>query len=140
MCEDVAFGPIYMGLSLKEVVERSMCALRQAGLEEYAGRMPHHLSAGEKKITIATVLSMNPEVLVLDEPWAGLDPRARRNLISLLGTLPQTMIVATHDMHLVRELSQRVVIMNSGRIVADGPTGVLLSDKALLEANGLELP
>jgi len=139
--EDVAFGPIYMGLSLKEVEERSMRALRQVGMEEFAGRMPHHLSVGEKKrIAIATVLSMNPEVLVLDEPSSGLDPRARRSLISLLDTLPQTMIAATHDMHLVQELFRRTVIMNGGRIVADGPTSVLLSDQALLEAHGLELP
>ena len=139
--DDMAFGPMYMGLSPKKVEERSMCALRQVGMEEFARRMPHHLSAGEKrKIAIATVLSMNPEVLALDEPSAGLDPRARKNLISLLSTLPQTMIIATHDMHFVRELSQRVVIMNSGRIAADGPTDVLLADKALLEANGLELP
>ncbi|MFC1935206.1 energy-coupling factor ABC transporter ATP-binding protein [Chloroflexota bacterium] len=139
--DDVAFGPIYMGLSPKEVEERSMCALRQVGMEEFAGRIPHHLSAGEKrKIAIATVLSMNPEVLALDEPSAALDPRARRNLISLLGTLPQTMIIATHDMHFVRELFHRTVIMNSGCIATDGPTDVLLVDKALLEANGLELP
>lgn len=138
--DDVAFGPMYMGLSPKEVEERSMHALQQVGMEEFAGRMPHHLSAGEKrKVAIATVLSMNPEVLVLDEPSAGLDPRARRGLISLLGTLSQTVVVATHDMHFVRDIFHRTIIMDSGRIVADGPTSVLLSDKALLEAHGLEL-
>ncbi len=139
--DDVAFGPIYMGLPQKEVEERTRYALRQVGMEEFAGRMPHHLSVGEKKkITIATVLSMNPEILVLDEPSAGLDPRARRSLISLLRDLPQTMIVASHDMHFVQGLSQRTVIMDGGRIVADGPTNVILSDKELLETHGLELP
>jgi energy-coupling factor transporter ATP-binding protein EcfA2 len=96
---------------------------------------------GEKKrIAIATVLSMNPEVLVLDEPTAGLDPRARRSLINLLRELPLTMLVSSHDMLMVRELFPRTVIMDEGRIVADGPTDVLMADTALLEAHGLERP
>ena len=96
---------------------------------------------GEKKrIAIATVLSMKPEVLVLDEPTAGLDPRARRSLINLLDELPLTMLVSTHDMLMVRELFPRMVIMDEGRVVADGPTGELMNDVALLEAHGLERP
>jgi energy-coupling factor transporter ATP-binding protein EcfA2 len=96
---------------------------------------------GEKKrISIATVLSMKPEVLVLDEPTAGMDPRARRSLIQLLDELPLTMLVSTHDMLMVRELFPRMVIMDEGRVVADGPTPALMNDVALLEAHGLERP
>jgi cobalt/nickel transport system ATP-binding protein len=96
---------------------------------------------GEKKrIAIATVLSMKPEVLVLDEPTAGLDPRSRRSLINLLRELPLTMLASTHDMHMVRDLFPRMVIMDEGRIVADGSTCQLLDDVALLEAHGLEKP
>ena len=110
-------------------------------MQKYADRLSHHLSVGEKKrIAIATVLSMKPEILVLDEPSAGLDPRARRGLITLLRELPQTMLVSTHDMLLVQELFPRMVIMDEGRIVADGVTGILMEDEALLEAHGLERP
>ncbi len=137
--EDVAFGPLHMGLPEAEVQERVAQALAQVGMAAYAQRLSHHLSMGEKKrVSIATVLSMRPEILVLDEPSAGLDPRARRQLINLLRELPQTMIVSTHDMQLVRELFPRMVIMDEGRVVADGPTAELLNDKALLAAHGLE--
>jgi len=99
------------------------------------------LSTGEKKrIAIATVLSMNPEVLVLDEPTADLDPRARRGLIDLLRELPVTMLVASHDLRMVSELLPRLVIMDEGRIVADGPTWELMGDEKLLAAHGLEKP
>lgn len=139
--EDVAFGPLHMGFTEAEVRHRVEKALHQVGMQGYAERLSHHLSVGEKKrITIATVLSMEPEILVLDEPTAGLDPRARRNLIILLKSLPQTMLVSTHDMRLVKELFSRMVIFDEGRIVADGPTDLLLDDAALLEAHGLELP
>ncbi len=139
--DDVAFGPIYQGLPTSEVRARVDEALRMVHMEAYVRRVSHHLSVGEKKrIAIATVLSMKPDVLVLDEPTAGLDPRARRALIELLRELPQTMIVATHDLPLVKELLVRTVIMDGGQIVADGPTKQLLSDQALLEAHGLEMP
>jgi cobalt/nickel transport system ATP-binding protein len=99
------------------------------------------LSVGEKKrIAIATVLSMKPEVLVLDEPTAGLDPRARRGLIRLLDELPITMLVSSHDLLMVRELFPRMVIMDEGRVVADGDTLALLEDEPLLSAHGLEKP
>ncbi len=104
-------------------------------------RVSHHLSVGEKKrIAIATVLSMKPEVLVLDEPTAGLDPRARRSLIRLLDDLEITMLVSSHDMLMVRELFPRMVIMDEGRIVADGSTQELMNNEALLNAHGLEKP
>ncbi|MDD5466525.1 MAG: ABC transporter ATP-binding protein [Anaerolineales bacterium] len=139
--EDVAFGPLYQGLPDQEVRQRVSEALAAVHMGQYASRVSHHLSLGEKKrIAIATVLSMKPEVLVLDEPTAGLDPRARRSLIRLLDELPLTMLASTHDMHLVQELFPRMVIMDEGHVVADGPTQVLLRDAALLEAHGLEPP
>ncbi len=139
--DDVAFGPIYQGLKPAQVDERVHAALEQVHMEEYARRVSHHLSVGEKKrIALATVLAMQPEVLALDEPSAGLDPRARRTLIHLLSEMPQTMLVATHDLPMVRELFTRTVVMDQGRVVADGPTAQILRDAALLEAHGLEMP
>ncbi len=139
--EDVAFGPIYMGLSPEEVNQRVSEALVQVNLPNHGQRMPHHLSGGEKKrAALATVLSMRPEILCLDEPSAGLDPRSRRELIRLLSALPLTILVTTHDMHMVKELFPRMVIIDGGRVVADGPTYDLLADEALLEAHGLEGP
>jgi len=137
--EDVAFGPLHMGVPEDDVRHRVARALECVGLDDFADRVSHHLSTGEKKrIAIATVLSMNPEILVLDEPSAGLDPRARRGLINLLRELPQTMLASTHDLPLVRELFPRTVIMDQGRIVADGATKTILDDSTLLEAHGLE--
>ncbi len=139
--EDVAFGPLHMGLPEKEVRARVQQALAQVGMSHYVNRMSYHLSVGEKKrIAIATVLSMDPEILVLDEPSAGLDPRARRNLMTLLHDLPLTMLVSTHDMAMVREIFPRMIIMDRGQIIADGATTVLMNDTALLEAHGLERP
>jgi cobalt/nickel transport system ATP-binding protein len=137
----VAFGPLYQGLPPAEVQQRVDEALAAVHMSKYRDRVSHHLSAGEKKrIAIATVLSMQPEVLVLDEPTAGLDPRARRSLIQLLDELPITMLVSTHDMLMVKELFPRTIIMDEGRIVADGITEDLMNDSALLEAHGLERP
>jgi cobalt/nickel transport system ATP-binding protein len=139
--EDVAFGPLHMGLAETEVRTRVAEALNQVGMSEYGHRLSHHLSVGQKKrVAIATVLAMEPEILVLDEPSAGLDPRARRALISLLRELPLTMLVSTHDMLMVRELFPRMIIMDEGQVVADGLTERLMDDIALLEAHGLERP
>jgi cobalt transport protein ATP-binding subunit len=139
--EDVAFGPLHMGLGADEVRERVSKALAAVGMIEHRERMPYHLSLGERKrVAIATVLAMEPQILVLDEPSAGLDPRTRRNLIDLLRTLPQTMLVASHDMRLVWELCPRTVILDGGRVVADGTTAELLQDAALMERHGLETP
>jgi len=139
--EDVAFGPLHMGLPEDEVRARVTSALEQVGMNDHAQRLSHHLSIGQKKrVAIATVLSMDPEILVLDEPSAGLDPRARRSLITLLRDLPQTLLVSTHDMLMVRELFPRMVIMDEGQVVADGPTETLLDDVPLLETHGLERP
>ena len=137
--EDVAFGPLYAGLAETEVQRRVAWALAQVGMAGYAERISHHLSLGEKKrAAIATVLSMQPDILALDEPTSGLDPRTRRRLIELLQDLPQTMLAATHDMRLVAEVFTRTVILDEGRVVADGPTVELLADERLLEAHGLE--
>jgi cobalt/nickel transport system ATP-binding protein len=137
--EDVAFGPLHMGLPEDEVRARVDVALEAVRMSAYRERLSHHLSVGEKKrIAIATVLSMNPKVLVLDEPSAGLDPRARRTLINLLRDLPITMLVSTHDMRLVQELFPRTIVMDDGQIVADGLTMEILADEKLLEAHGLE--
>jgi cobalt/nickel transport system ATP-binding protein len=139
--EDVAFGPLYMGLPKEEVHRRVEKALAEVGMSGRAGRMPHHLSLGERKrVAIATVLSMDPAILAVDEPSMGLDPRARRSLIRLLERLPQTIIASTHDMHLVRDLFPRTVVLDRGRIVADGPTSAILADVAFLEEHGLEAP
>ncbi len=137
--DDVAFGPLHMGLPLVEVKRRLGNALDQVGLAGFEPRLSHHLSAGEKKrAAIATVLAMDPEILVLDEPTAGLDPRARRNLIRLLHELPQTMLVSSHDLRMVAELFPRTIILDRGQVFADGPTARILSDGQLLDAHGLE--
>lgn len=139
--EDVAFGPLHLELPRDEVHSRVQRALAAVGMSGYEEQMPHHLSLGERKrIAIATVLAMEPEILVLDEPSSGLDPRARRNLINLLRDLPQTMLVASHDMRLVWELCPRTVILDAGKLVADGPTATLLQDATLMERHGLEVP
>ena len=119
-------------------MQRVRTALSAVHMEAYTHRVSHHLSVGEKKrIAIATVLSMDPEILVLDEPSAGLDPQARRNFIHLLAELKQTLLVATHDLALVREICTRTLILDSGRIAADGPTADILADGALLSQHGL---
>jgi cobalt/nickel transport system ATP-binding protein len=139
--EDVAFGPLHMGLPMNEVESRVNAALEAVRMTGFRDRLSHHLSVGEKKrIAIATVLSMDPQILVLDEPSAGLDPRARRTLINLLRELPITMLVSTHDIRLVQELFPRTIVMDDGIIVADGRTNDILGDEALLTAHGLEKP
>ncbi|MBN2119172.1 MAG: ABC transporter ATP-binding protein [Anaerolineales bacterium] len=139
--EDVAFGPLHMGLPMKEVEARVESALEAVRMSGFRDRLSHHLSVGEKKrIAIATVLSMKPQILVLDEPSAGLDPRGRRTLINLLRELPITMLVSTHDMKLVQELFPRTIVMDEGQIVADGQTRDILENEELLTAHGLEKP
>jgi cobalt transport protein ATP-binding subunit len=139
--DDVAFGPLHMGVPEAEIHERVERALAAVGMAGFGRRLPHHLSLGQRKrVALATVLSMDPELLVFDEPSAGLDPRGRRELIRLLLSLPQTMLVSTHDMRLVAEVFPRTIVMDDGAVVADGPTHAVLSDDDLLEAHGLERP
>ncbi|HRY73431.1 MAG TPA: ABC transporter ATP-binding protein [Spirochaetia bacterium] len=139
--DDVAFGPRNMGLPPEEVAERCAQALATVGIPHLAGRPPFRLSGGEKRAAaLASILSMEPEALALDEPTAALDPRARRRLIGILGGLPQTRLVATHDIDLVYELCDRVIVLSGGRIAAFGPTDLVVGDEALMERAGLEPP
>ena len=136
--EDVAYGPTYQGFDPHIVREKVALALKAVHMEDYTLRNPYHLSSGEKKrIAIATVLSMQPQILAFDEPTAGLDPRARRELIDLLLELQQTMIIATHDMNMVEQLTPRTILLNHGKIVADGPSLDILRNDRLLMTNGL---
>ncbi len=139
--EDVAFGPLHMGVEESEIHDRVERALASVGMAGFERRMPHRMSLGQRKrVALATVLAMDPQVLVFDEPSAGLDPRGRRELIHVLRRLPQTMLVSTHDMRLVAEVFPRTIVVDDGHVVADGPTDALLSDDRLLEAHGLERP
>ncbi len=136
--DDVAFGPINMGYSEAEVRQCVARALDWVGMTGYEQRSPHHLSMGEKKrIAIATVLSMAPEILVIDEPTSNLDPGSKWSLISLLKGLPMTKIVASHDLELVQALCQRAIILDQGKVIADGTTDHILADKPLLAIHGL---
>jgi cobalt/nickel transport system ATP-binding protein len=141
--EDVAFGPINQGLKGTELKIRVSEALVSVGLDvtKYAERLSHNLSGGEKKrVAIAGVLAMQPQVLVFDEPSAQLDPRSRRQLIQLLQTLPETQLIATHDLDLVLELCDRTIILSEGKVVYDGNTKQVLSDREFLLAHSLEMP
>lgn len=139
--DDMAFGPLNMGLLPDEVKARVKKALTEVDMLEAVSKSAHHLSLGEKKrVALATVLSMEPEILVIDEPTSNLDPRARRHLIELLKTFKQTKLIATHDMGFVWALCDRAVIIDGGQVIADGPVKKLLADKDLLERHGLELP
>ncbi|MPZ97790.1 MAG: ATP-binding cassette domain-containing protein [Dehalococcoidia bacterium] len=137
--DDVAYGPLHMGLPREEVLERTRVALEQVGMQGFEDRVPHRLSLGQKKrVAIATVLSMGTPILALDEPSASLSPVARRELIDLLQSLPQTMLISTHDLALARDLLPRTVVLDEGRVVADGATADILEDADLLVAHGLE--
>jgi cobalt/nickel transport system ATP-binding protein len=139
--EDVGFGPRNLGYDGDEVTRRTAEALRAVRMEHAADRAPHQLSMGERRrVAIAGVLAMDPQLLVLDEPSANLDPRARRELLDLLAALDRTLLVVTHDLPFAAELCERAVILSRGRIVADGPCDALLADAALLAAHDLELP
>jgi cobalt/nickel transport system ATP-binding protein len=139
--DDVAFGPLNMGLANDEVDRRVHHALHAVGLAQEASRPGQHLSFGQRKCAaIATVLAMHPGVLVLDEPTSNLDPRARREMIALLSGLPATKVVATHDMDMALRLCDRAVIIDGGRVVADGPAVEMMADAELLESHGLEVP
>ena len=139
--QDVAFGPLNANLAPEEVERLVSSALVRVGMMHVAQRPPYRLSAGEKRaVAIATVLSMEPDILVMDEPSTHLDPKARRRLINLLRELPQTLLIATHDLEMAVETCSRVLVMDGGRIVADGLTTDVLNDSVLMERHGLERP
>jgi cobalt/nickel transport system ATP-binding protein len=139
--DDVAFGPANLGLAGEDLERRVVEALSAVGMEAFADRAPHHLSFGQRRrVAVATVLAMEPQILVLDEPSSNLDPAGRRELADILRSLDITMLMVTHDLPYALELCPRALVMNGGRIVADGPTGELLADEAMMAANRLELP
>ncbi len=139
--EDVAFGPLNMGVPRPEVKVRVQRALEALGLEGMEKRPPHQLSGGEKrKAALATVLSMDPSLLVLDEPASNLDPRGRRMLIRWLQESPLAKLLITHDLEMVLDLCPRVLVMDQGKIVAQGPSLEVLAREELMEAHGLEVP
>jgi cobalt/nickel transport system ATP-binding protein len=139
--DDVAFGPLNLELPADEVRARVAEALARVGLVDCATRVPFHLSGGEKRrVALAGVLAMRPEILLLDEPSMYLDPRGRRELIGLLKALPGTKVIASHDLELVLQICDRVLLLDRGRLVADGPARALLADAGLMEGHGLEVP
>ena len=139
--EDVAFGPLNLGAAKAEARRLALECLERVGLADAADRPPRHLSFGERKrVCLAGVLACEPSVLVLDEPTANLDPRGRRRFLELIGSLPATKLIATHDLEMVLEICPRTVVLDAGKIVADGPSRAVLDDAALLEAHGLERP
>jgi cobalt/nickel transport system ATP-binding protein len=141
VAQDVGFGPSNLGLEGDEIALRVGEALAAVGMEGSAHRSSHHLSFGQKKrVAVATVLSMRPEILVLDEPTSNLDPKSRRRLVEIIRRLPATKLVVTHDLPLAYELCERAVILDKGRMAADGPTWQILADADLLAAHDLELP
>ncbi|MFF4222763.1 energy-coupling factor ABC transporter ATP-binding protein [Streptomyces abikoensis] len=139
--EDVAFGPAAAGLRGAALEERVHAALDRVGMADFADRPPHHLSFGQRRrVAVATVLAMEPEILVLDEPSSNLDPASRRELADILRSLDVTVLMVTHDLPYALELCERSVILSGGVIAADGPTGELLCDEDTMRAHRLELP
>jgi cobalt/nickel transport system ATP-binding protein len=139
--EDVAFGPINMGVTGAELEAQVMQALELVGMADYADRPPHHLSFGQRRrVAVATVLAMKPEILVLDEPSSNLDPASRRELADILRDLDITLLMVTHDLPYALELCSRSVILSQGTIVADGKTIDILCNDSLMAENRLELP
>ncbi len=139
--DDVAFGPLNLGLDEASVRERVEDALRQVNGLGLKNKPPHHLSGGQKSaVAIASVIAMEPDILVMDEPAANLDPKSRRSLITLLRSFKHTKIVASHDLDLILDICRRCIVIRDGVVAADGPAVDILSDKTLLEENNLELP
>ena len=141
VADDVAFGPQNMGLPPDEFSRRVSLALADVGATDLADRPPFELSGGQKRMAaIATVLSMEPDILVMDEPTANLDSSARRRLLNILHSFRHTMLVATHDLDMALELCPRAILLDHGRVAADGPTASLLCDRQLMASAGMDIP
>lgn len=139
--EDVAFGPRNYGYSETEVERRTSEALRMVHIEELRDRQIYRLSGGQKKLaSIATILSMEPNMILLDEPSIALDPRNRRNLIEILNSINSLKVIASHDLDMILDTCERTILIADGKIIKDGKTEEILTDRVLLETNGLELP
>lgn len=139
--DDVAFGPINMGLGHEEIEERVDETLKLCGCEHLSRRPSHHLSGGEKRmVAIASVLSMKPALMIYDEPTSNLDMRSRRKVIALIQRSGVTNLIASHDLEFIRELCQKVILMDSGRLIASGEPATILTDRKLMETSGLEVP
>lgn len=139
LADDLAFGPINLGLSETQAQQRVAESAEQMGLTELLGRAPHHLSMGQKRnAAIASVLALRPEILLMDEPSSSLDPRSRRRLITVLASLNTTMLIASHDLAMVAALCPRVAVIDDGRIVANGSTADIFRNAVLMEKHGLE--
>ncbi|MFA4982253.1 MAG: ABC transporter ATP-binding protein [Candidatus Omnitrophota bacterium] len=139
--DDVAFGPLNLGLTDTEAERKAMEALKTVGVEHLRKRPPYKLSQGEKRsVSIATVLAMSPDILVMDEPTSSLDPKSRARLIELLKTFRHTKIIATHDLDMAMDLCERTIVLHKGKIAADGPTLKLFQDESLLHRCSLEKP
>lgn len=139
--EDVAFGPLHLGWTLENVEQSAIKALEQVNCLHLKDRPPHRLSLGQRRsISIASVISMDPDILIMDEPSSNLDPRSRRQLIQLLKKFDHSKMLASHDLDMVMQLCDRTIILNEGTVVADGKTLELFSNEKLLEENGLEKP
>lgn len=138
--DDVAFGPLNMGLVPEQVKARVADALQTVGLAEMADKAPHHLSAGQKRAAaIATILAMRPKIITLDEPDGSLDPRNRNNFLKLLRSLPQTLIIATCNMNFAAAFADRAVLLDKGSIIADGKAKKIMSNAELMTKHGLEV-
>ena len=139
--DDVAFGPLNLGMTEERVVERVNEALNTVGCLHLKDKPPHHLSMGQKRaVTIAAVIAMQPDILVMDEPAASLDPKSRRQLINLLKEFKHTKVIASHDLDLILDVCGRCLVISDGKVAADGAAGELLTNEKLLEENNLELP
>lgn len=139
--DDVAFGPRNYGLDEKEVDKRVVQALEMVGILHLKDRAPFKLSGGEKRAAaIASVLAMEPDILIMDEPTAALDPKSRRRVMELLKGFAHTKIITSHDLDMVYEVCTRTIVISNGKIAADGPTPTILNDAGFLDACGLELP
>jgi cobalt/nickel transport system ATP-binding protein len=139
--DDVSFGPLNLGMSAECVQERVLDALKTVNCLELRDKPPHHLSGGQKSaVAIAAVIAMEPDILVMDEPAAYLDPKSRRSLITMLKMFVHTKIIASHDLDLILDVCARCIVIRDGIVVADGPSKAILSDRTLMEENNLELP